>query len=88
MINEGKEVVVLMHSYGGIVGTDAIYNLSVTERAMHGMPGGVKRLIYMCAFIPQKGQSLAGIFGGMLPPWIADDVSRAALSTGRMASDF
>lgn len=75
LADEGKEIVALMHSYGGVVGTDALYGLSATERARQGLKGGLKSLIYMCAFIPHKGQSLAGIFGGGMPPYIVDVVS-------------
>lgn len=74
LADDGKEIVVLMHSYGGMVGTDALYDMSVSSRAEAGLKGGVKRLVYMCAFIPQKGQSLAGIFGGSLPPWLEPKV--------------
>ena len=70
LVDTGKEVVVLMHSYGGVVGTEAISGFGIEERKAGGKVGGVKRLIYMTAFIPQKGQSLAGIFGGGLPPFI------------------
>ncbi len=81
LADQGKEVVVLMASYGGVVGTDALYGLSVTERAKNGLPCGVKRLVYISAFIPQLGQSLAGIFGGMLPPWIVDNVNSLSAYT-------
>lgn len=74
LADEGHEIVVLMHSYGGVVGTDALYGLGTKTRAKKGLSGGVRRLIYMCAFIPRMGQSLAGIFGGGLPPWIQEKV--------------
>lgn len=74
LVDEGRDVVALMHSYGGVIGTDALYDLSTTQRAQSGLKGGLLRLIYMCAFIPQKGQSLAGIFGGALPPYIVETV--------------
>lgn len=32
--------------------------------------GGVAALLFMCAFIPAENQSLAGIFGGQLPPYL------------------
>lgn len=70
LADEGKEIVILMHSYGGVVGTDALYDLSLQDRGKSGKIGGVRRLLYMCAFIPRKGESLAGIFGGGLPPWL------------------
>lgn len=74
LADEGKEIIALMHSYGGVVGTDALYDLSLQSRSTAGLNGGIRRLVYMCAFIPQKGQSLAGIFGGGLPPWLEPKV--------------
>jgi pimeloyl-ACP methyl ester carboxylesterase len=74
LADEGKEIVALMHSYGGIVGTDALAEVSFQIRSKSGLKGGVRRLLYMCAFVPQGGQSLAGIFGGGLPPWLEPKV--------------
>jgi len=62
---QGRDVVALMHSYGGIVGTGALAGLGKKS----GGGGGVVRLIYMCAFMPFENQSLMGIFGGGVPPW-------------------
>ncbi|KAK2755935.1 hypothetical protein FQN54_005731 [Arachnomyces sp. PD_36] len=70
LIDAGKEVVAIMHSYGGVVGTEALFELGLEHRESIGKVGGVKRMVYMTAFIPQVGQSLAGIFGGGLPPFI------------------
>lgn len=66
----GKEVIVLCHSYGGIISTDALYGFSIEKRAEEKLKGGVKAIIFMAAFVPKKGEGLAGIFGGGLPPWI------------------
>ncbi|KAL8665979.1 MAG: hypothetical protein Q9168_007584 [Polycauliona sp. 1 TL-2023] len=61
---EGKTVMVVMHSYGGLVGSEAIpEDLSYTERQALGLPGGVIHLFYFCAFILDKGQSVLGTFG-------------------------
>lgn len=68
--DEGKEVIALMHSYGGIVGTDALYDLSLQNRSEAGSRGGVRRLLYMCAFMPRKDQSVPELFGGAFPPWV------------------
>ena len=62
LLDDGKTVIAVMHSYGGVVGTDALHGLAI------------KRLIYMTAFIPPSGSSLAGMFGGQLPPFITVDV--------------
>ena len=77
LADDGHEIVALMHAYGGVVGTDALYGLSSAERAKAGLKGGLRRLVYMCAFIPQKGQSLAGIFGGTMPPWMVEKLHNA-----------
>lgn len=70
LIDAGKEVVVLMHSDGGVVGTEALHGLGLEKNKAVGKAGGVKRMVYLSAFIPQVGQSLADIFGGGLPPII------------------
>ncbi|KAL8847550.1 MAG: hypothetical protein Q9221_007409 [Calogaya cf. arnoldii] len=60
----GKTVLVAMHSYGGLVGSEAIpEDLSYTKRQLLGLPGGVIRLFYFCAFILDVGQSVLGTFG-------------------------
>ena len=64
LLDDGKTVIAVMHSYGGVVGTDALHGLAI------------KHLIYMTAFIPPSGSSLAGMFGGQLPPFITVDVCR------------
>ncbi|GME35432.1 uncharacterized protein ASPWEDRAFT_31563 [Neofusicoccum parvum] len=59
LADEGKEVIALMHSYGGFLGTEALAGLGVTERARMGLTGGVKWLAYMTALLPVKGESIA-----------------------------
>lgn len=61
---EHKTVVVAMHSYGGLVGSEAIpEDLSYTKRQSLGLPGGIIHLFYFCAFILDQGQSVLGTFG-------------------------
>ncbi|KUI58952.1 hypothetical protein VP1G_06263 [Cytospora mali] len=50
--DEGQNVVVFMHSYGGIVGTESCRGLGKKEREASGKKGGVVELIYCCAFMP------------------------------------
>jgi pimeloyl-ACP methyl ester carboxylesterase len=51
-------VVVLGHSYGGAVVTEAVTADS-----------GVAHLVYLCAFQLDVGDSLLGTVGGQAPPW-------------------
>jgi pimeloyl-ACP methyl ester carboxylesterase len=51
-------VVVVGHSYGGAVVTEAVHADS-----------GVAHLVYLCAFQLDEGDSLLGSVGGEAPPW-------------------
>ena len=69
----------LLYSYGGAVGTEAVNGLSVNERATRGLKGGVVHLIYMCGFMLQVGECVGG---ASLPRPDPDPVeSDAATST-------
>ncbi|KAJ4308310.1 hypothetical protein N0V84_012173 [Fusarium piperis] len=63
----GTQLTVIGHSWGGMVASAALVDFSVTTRSGKG---GVTNIILMCAFIPQETDSLAGIFGGELPPYL------------------
>ncbi|KAL8776351.1 MAG: hypothetical protein Q9194_003203 [Teloschistes cf. exilis] len=59
-----QTVVVVMHSYGGLVGGEAIpEDLSYTKRQSFGLPGGVIHLFYFCAYVLDQGESLLGTCG-------------------------
>lgn len=78
-----KEVVVVMHSYGGMVGTEAIEKfLSRSERQKRGLNGGVVSLFYMTAFLGPKGSSLLPP-GVQFQPFINIQVCERALNNER-----
>lgn len=54
--DNGQDVVVFMHSYGGVVGTEACRGLGKEERKASGKKGGVVRLIYCTAFLLDEGK--------------------------------
>jgi pimeloyl-ACP methyl ester carboxylesterase len=54
-------VVLCGHSYGGMV----ISLAAETSRVVH--------LVYLCAFVPEEGQSLLDVGGGQHAPWICHD---------------
>ena len=66
-LDQGNHLVAVMHSYGGIIGSNALSGLDSADR-----PGltCIKDMIYICSFIPFENESLAGIFGGALPPFL------------------
>ncbi|KAF7946472.1 hypothetical protein EAE96_009470 [Botrytis aclada] len=61
LVEAGERVLMVMHSYGGAVGTDAIENLFFEDRKAAGKSGGVIHLFYMCAYILQPGTSVFDI---------------------------
>lgn len=77
-INNGHEVVVAMHSYGGCPGAAACKGLSKKERQVAGRPGGVIGLIFICAFIAHEGDSLISkLPGSVRTEWMILHVSDA-----------
>lgn len=60
-LNADKDVIVIAHSYGGVVMSEAVKGLGKKAREEQGLKAGVVRLIYMCAIAPQEGQSLQSL---------------------------
>jgi pimeloyl-ACP methyl ester carboxylesterase len=68
LVDQGKIVMLVMHSYGGLVGSEAIpEELSRLYRKAKGLPGGVAHLFYVAAFIFEKGRSVFDMAGGESP---------------------
>ncbi|KAF2496335.1 alpha/beta-hydrolase [Lophium mytilinum] len=70
---EGKSVIVIGHSYGGVVISQAVDSkFSRREREVHGMLGGVIHLLFVSAFVLPLGESLGSALGDPdhLPPFI------------------
>ena len=61
LVTASKSVLMLMHSYGGTVGSCALAGLSRIEREKQGLEGGVVHLLYLAAYILPKGGSIIGI---------------------------
>lgn len=51
LVDAGKTVIAILHSYGGQVGTNALYGLSIQSRSKQSLPGGISKLIYIAGFI-------------------------------------
>lgn len=66
----GAHLTVIAHSWGGMIASGALAEFAVTDDSPNG---GVANLIFMCAFIPKENDSLAGLFGGTLPPYLTKE---------------
>lgn len=67
LADEGKDIIIVMHSYGGIPGTQGCEGLSRNERLRASKPGGIIRLLYVGAAIAPVGSSMAGILRTEMP---------------------
>ena len=66
---QGKDIVLYLHSYAGFPGSVATGGLSKAERLAAGKPGGILGLIYQSAFVPKPGNTLLQMIGGSYAPW-------------------
>ncbi|WYZ37011.1 hypothetical protein EsH8_II_000517 [Colletotrichum jinshuiense] len=73
--DDGQDIVLFMHSYGGIVGCEASCGLDKTTRQKQGKPGGIVRLVFCAAFLVPEGVSLVDMLQGKPLPWfiVSDD---------------
>lgn len=65
-VDSGNQVAIVVHSYGGIPGSEAI----------KGFEKNVTRLVFLCAFAVPLGGSLHAMLGGQWLPWFKEEVKR------------
>lgn len=63
LLDEGHDVVVVMHSYAGFAGSAALRGLSTAEREAEGQSGGVVSLVYLAAWMLDEGKAIRGSGG-------------------------
>ncbi|KAF6793712.1 hypothetical protein CSOJ01_13886 [Colletotrichum sojae] len=68
-VDAGEDVVLFMHSYGGVVGCEACRGLDGPSRRALGKPGGVVRLVFCSAFMMPEDVSLFDVLQGKPLPW-------------------
>ncbi|KAJ0419320.1 Alpha/beta hydrolase fold-1 [Aspergillus carlsbadensis] len=71
--DEGRDILLVLHSYAGMPGAAAARGLSKSERVRQGKSGGVVGMVFIAAFIVPEGVSCSGLQGGNLPSWILLD---------------
>lgn len=55
LVEDGKELLLVLHSAGGFLGSSAIKGLSVQERKAEGKPGGVCKLVFLAGAVFEEG---------------------------------
>ncbi|KAI0999955.1 hypothetical protein K3495_g8241 [Podosphaera aphanis] len=69
-IDAGTEVILLCHSYGGLVGGNATEGLDLLTCSRAGKKGGIKQIIFLAAFMVPAGKTLFELLGGRPTPWM------------------
>jgi pimeloyl-ACP methyl ester carboxylesterase len=57
-VNDGRDVIAILHSYGGIPGSEAMRGLAKTERSAAGGDGGVVGILFIASMLVPQGESL------------------------------
>ena len=89
LVARGKEVVVVMHSYGGIPGTDGTKSLAKVDQQAAGKEGGIIGLVYIAAFMIQQGASATSTRGdpGPMPDWLSFEAGFMSLDSIKAARE-
>ena len=54
-LKDGKELILVMHSGGSLVGSNAIQGMSVEARKKEGIEGGIQKLVYLAGALFPEG---------------------------------
>ncbi|KAK5631669.1 hypothetical protein RRF57_007383 [Xylaria bambusicola] len=80
LFDQGRQVVIVGHSYGGVVATASVEGQSVTDRQSRGLKGGFSAVVYICAFpIAKRGLSLLSTNGGDYDEWMVKADKRVSI---------
>lgn len=79
LIDEGKDVLLVIHSYGALPGSAAAKDLSTTERRSKGLKGGIIGQVFVAGLVAQTGESMLSSIGGKWLDFMVPDVSDTAL---------
>lgn len=67
LADEGKDVIIVAHSYGGVPATQSVKGLSKEERQKQGKRGGIVRLGYITCLVPEYGANGSSVLAGAPP---------------------
>ncbi|KAI5460166.1 Alpha/beta hydrolase fold-1 [Mariannaea sp. PMI_226] len=70
LAEDGHDIVLLMHSYGGICGTESTAGVSKAERQAIGKLGGITHLIYISSPVPEINGSVQTMMGDKMPEFM------------------
>lgn len=68
-IGGDNDVLVVPHSWSGIVASSGLVGYGKKQREEKGEKGGITRLAFMCAFVVPEGVSLLDALQHQIPEW-------------------
>lgn len=74
IVSTGQDAILVMHSYGGIPGSEAMKYFLDKNDGQNGR-GKVVAMVWICAFVGPAGASLFQGIGNQDLPWFRVDVS-------------
>jgi pimeloyl-ACP methyl ester carboxylesterase len=75
LADDGQDIVLVAHSYGGIPATEALNGLAKGQRMEEGKEGGVVRVAYLSALMPGVGGCAGTALEGCDFSYVRVDVS-------------
>ncbi|KAI0528427.1 Alpha/Beta hydrolase protein [Xylaria digitata] len=88
LLDQQRDVVVLAHSFGGVVAGGAAKDLDKETRKAQGHTSAVVGLIYVAGNITLEGERLLDAVGGAYPPFIKSDKPAKGLALIEPAMDI
>lgn len=90
---EGRDVIMISHSYGGMPASAAARGLGKADRAAEGKTTSVLGQICIATILPRggDGKDVFATFGGQLPPHIQVDVRSCFIfspTTGKVINHY
>ncbi|KAF8205333.1 Alpha/Beta hydrolase protein [Mycena galopus ATCC 62051] len=67
LADDGADVVLVAHSYGGVVAGEAAKGLARSVRAQEGKKGGIVRIVFVAAVVPREGETSTDALGSAAP---------------------
>ncbi|KAJ8125147.1 dyp-type peroxidase [Lasiodiplodia mahajangana] len=67
LADEGREIILVAHSYGGMPATESTKGLSIKERQAAGKKGGIIRIAYKTVLLTPVGEPASSLFTGDTP---------------------
>lgn len=74
LVAQGKGVIIVMHSYAGVPGTECVKGFAKKDLAALGKKGGIVGLIYLSAFLIPAGASVESFLPDGLDPLMTLEV--------------